>query len=124
MSQTVTTARPTRARFMIVGLLFVTTVINYLDRSSISIAAPFISSDLHLNSVEMGLVFSAFAWAYSPLQIPARCWSTASPRACSIRSAIFFWSSFQLLLGFASGLTHLFLLAPAASAPPKRRPSR
>jgi MFS transporter, ACS family, D-galactonate transporter len=31
---------PTRQRFLIMALLFVTVVINYLDRSNLSIAAP------------------------------------------------------------------------------------
>jgi len=44
------------------GLLFVTIVINYLDRSNISIAAPAMASDFHLDPVQLGLVFSAFAW--------------------------------------------------------------
>ena len=57
-------------RWFIVGLLFVTTVINYVDRSSISIAGPAILHDLRLTPVELGFVFSAFAWAYSPLQLP------------------------------------------------------
>ena len=63
-------ARPSAVRKAIVGLLFVSVVINYLDRSSISIAGPGIAEELHLTPVQMGLVFSAFAWAYSPLQIP------------------------------------------------------
>ncbi len=120
MSQAMTSMRPTRVRFMIVGLLFITTVINYLDRSSISIAAPFIGSDLHLNSVQMGLVFSAFAWAYSPLQIPGSLLVDRIAPRLLYPAVIFVWSSFQLLLGFASGLTHLFLLRMglgAAEAP-------
>ncbi len=63
-------AKPSAVRKGVVGLLFVSVVINYLDRSSISIAGPGIADELHLTPVQMGLVFSAFAWAYSPLQIP------------------------------------------------------
>ena len=33
-------AKPTRVRFGIMVLLFITVVINYLDRSNLSIAAP------------------------------------------------------------------------------------
>jgi ACS family D-galactonate transporter-like MFS transporter len=32
--------KPSRARFLILVLLFVTVVINYLDRSNLSVAAP------------------------------------------------------------------------------------
>ena len=34
-----TAEKPSHARFIILGLLFVTVVINYLDRSNLSIAA-------------------------------------------------------------------------------------
>ena len=32
--------RPTRSRYLIMVMLFITVVINYLDRSNLSIAAP------------------------------------------------------------------------------------
>ena len=61
---------PSNRRFLIMALLFVTVVINYLDRSNLSIAAPSITSDFGLNPVQLGVVFSAFGWTYTPLQIP------------------------------------------------------
>jgi MFS family permease len=42
----------------------------YVDRSTISTAAPFIHTDLHLTDAQMGLVFSAFALPYAFLQMP------------------------------------------------------
>lgn len=64
------TTRPTRKRYHILALIFVTVVINYMDRSNISVAAFAISEELELTTVQMGLIFSAFAWTYSALQIP------------------------------------------------------
>jgi MFS family permease len=46
------------------------TLINYLDRTVLGIAAPFLTRDLGLDAAEMGLVFSAFSWSYARLQIP------------------------------------------------------
>jgi ACS family D-galactonate transporter-like MFS transporter len=59
-----------RHRFTILVALFVTVVINYLDRTNISIAAVDLARDLSLTKIEMGIVFSAFAWTYSLFQIP------------------------------------------------------
>ncbi|WP_298474325.1 MFS transporter [uncultured Maribacter sp.] len=59
-----------RKRFNILTLVFISVVINYLDRSNISVAAYQLSEDLSLNSVQMGYIFSAFAWSYALLQIP------------------------------------------------------
>jgi ACS family D-galactonate transporter-like MFS transporter len=52
-------------------MLFVVVVINFLDRTNISIVAPSLAADLKLTPLRMGLVFSAFGWSYALLQIPA-----------------------------------------------------
>jgi ACS family D-galactonate transporter-like MFS transporter len=64
------TARRTRARFGILALLAVGTMINYLDRSVAGIAAPSMSHELGLNPALMGVIFSAFSWTYTASQIP------------------------------------------------------
>jgi MFS family permease len=56
---------------MAVGLLVIAGVINYFDRSALSIANPLIRRDLHLSIGQMGLLLSAFAWSYGAAQIPA-----------------------------------------------------
>ena len=60
----------TRTRFMILALISGGTMINYLDRSVMGIAAPSISADLGLNAALMGVIFSAFSWTYAAAQIP------------------------------------------------------
>ncbi|RAG31461.1 MFS transporter, partial [Burkholderia multivorans] len=65
-----TDATPSRKRLLILVLLFVTVVINYLDRSNLSIAAPELFRELNIDPVHAGLVFSAFGWTYALMQIP------------------------------------------------------
>jgi sugar phosphate permease len=67
---TVRTERPTNVRWLIVGLLFTVTAVNYADRATIAIAGPVISKDLGLNAQQMGFIFSAFGWAYVIAQLP------------------------------------------------------
>jgi ACS family D-galactonate transporter-like MFS transporter len=62
--------RPTRVRLLILSLITAATLINYLDRTVISVAAPLLSKDLRLNPAVMGLVFAAFSWTYAASQIP------------------------------------------------------
>ena len=50
---------------------FLLAVVTYLDRVCISAAAPYISDELHLTTVQMGVVLSAFALAYSLFEIPS-----------------------------------------------------
>ena len=51
-------------------MLFVVTTINYADRATLSMAAPFMGRDLAIDEVGMGYAFSAFGWSYAALQIP------------------------------------------------------
>ena len=62
--------KPTRKRFSILAMIFVSVVVNYLDRSNISIAAPALKADLQLDAVQMGYIFSAFSLTYALLQVP------------------------------------------------------
>ena len=62
--------RPTRVRLVILALVAVATMINYLDRTLISVAAPAMSEELGLGAVAMGFVFSIFSWSYALAQVP------------------------------------------------------
>lgn len=64
------TGSKTRKRFHILGLIFISVVINYMDRTNISVAAAALSSDLGLSSVQMGAIFGAFGGTYALMQIP------------------------------------------------------
>ena len=99
-----------RRRFLIMGLLFVTVVINYLDRSNLSIAAPSIAGEFGLHPVQLGVVFSAFGWTYTPLQIPGG-WlvDRVNPRVL-YPITIFLWSIATLCLGLSTGLVMLIIL--------------
>ena len=52
-------------RWFIVFMLFLACAISYLDRAALSVAAPLISKDLHLDPAHLGIVFSAFFVGYS-----------------------------------------------------------
>ena len=75
------TVRRTHVRWVpILALVAIGTAINYLDRTVLGIAAPFLTKDLALSATEMGLVFPAFSWSYAALQIPAASSWIASAR--------------------------------------------
>ena len=54
-----------KGRTVVLVLLFLAGVVNYLDRSALSIAAPFITEDLHLSPTQLGIVFSSFSVGYA-----------------------------------------------------------
>ena len=74
--------RPTRSRYLIMVMLFITVVINYLDRSNLSIAAPALKDEFGLDTVHEGLILSAFGWTYAAMQIPGGWLVDRVARAC------------------------------------------
>src|SRR5437764_6557345 len=52
-------------RWWIVGLIFLATLINYIDRLTISVLAPVITHDLGLTNTEFGGIISWFLLAYT-----------------------------------------------------------
>ena len=114
------TGRRTRTRFMILALISGGTMINYLDRSVMGIAAPSISADLGLNAAMMGLIFSAFSWTYAASQIPGGILLDRLGTKLTYWLALTLWSLFTGLQDLANGFLSLLgmrLLVGAAEAP-------
>ena len=66
-------AGPTRLnyRWHVVIWLLIGGIINYMDRASLSIAAPGMIHELGLTRTQIGLLGSVFAWTYAVMQLPA-----------------------------------------------------
>ena len=107
---------PSRKRFFIMVLLFITVVINYLDRSNLSIAAPALTTDLGLDPVHVGLIFSAFGWTYAAMQIPGGWLVDRVPPRILYSVALLLWSVATVMLGFAASFIALFVLRMAVGA--------
>jgi len=60
-----------RLRWMFIALIVVGGVINYLDRSTLSIGNTTIAKELSFSTVQMGLLLSAFSWPYAIANLPA-----------------------------------------------------
>src|SRR3954454_23161466 len=54
-----------KKRWQIVLMLFLAGIVNYLDRSALSVAAPLVTTDLGLTPADLGLVFSSFFVGYA-----------------------------------------------------------
>jgi len=50
-------------------LLVFSIFINYIDRGNLSVAAPMLRTELHLNQEQMGRLLSAFFWTYAVCQV-------------------------------------------------------
>jgi MFS family permease len=88
----------------VVLLLFIG-VINVLDRSALSVANPLIRREMGLSIAEMGLLLSAFAWAYAFCQLPGGALvDRIGPRSL-LGWALIVWSLAQAAVGFVGNMT-------------------
>lgn len=101
------TAKPSRARFLILALIAVGTMINYLDRTVLGIAAPNLTKELGINAAVMGVIFSAFGWTYAAMQLPGGVFLDRFGSRLTYFLSLTFWSLFTLLQGFATGFYSL-----------------
>ncbi|MCA3921899.1 MFS transporter, partial [Burkholderia sp.] len=92
-----------RVRYAVLALIFAVTVINYADRATMSIAGTGVAHDLGLTPVQLGIVFSAFAWAYAIGQIPGG-WLLDRFGARRVYGlSLLLWSVFTMLQGTVGG---------------------
>jgi len=109
------TARPasrdlTPALWIVLGLLSTSLLINYLDRSSISTAAPLIRDEFALSASQLGLLFSAFSWTYAFFLVLSGWLADRYNVNWILAIGFALWSVSTLLTGFANGLLTFFLL--------------
>jgi len=99
--------KPSRARFGILALIASGTLINYLDRTILGIAAPALTHDLGIDAAVMGVVFSAFSWSYAASQVPGGVFLDRMGTRLTYALSVGFWSLFTLLHAVATGLAGL-----------------
>jgi ACS family D-galactonate transporter-like MFS transporter len=102
--------RSTHVRWVpILAMVAAGTMINYLDRTVLGIAAPFLTRDLGLTAGQMGLVFSAFSWSYALLQIPGGIFLDRFGTRVTYCVAVVFWSLFTALMAAVRSLNGLIV---------------
>ncbi|MCC6264573.1 MAG: MFS transporter [Bryobacterales bacterium] len=88
--------RPTRTRYRVAGFLFLLAGVTYLDRICISTLAPYISRDLGLTKMQMGVVFSAFAVSYAAFEILSAWWGERVGARRVLTRIVTWWSVFTM----------------------------
>ncbi len=90
-------------RLYVAVFLFFNLFINYMDRTSVSIAAPVIAKEFHWNSATVGVVLSSLMWTYALCLIP---WGWLSDRIGTRKVnglSVSLWSISAMLMGAAVG---------------------
>jgi len=107
-------------RWWIGGILFASTVINYIDRQTLSILAPFLKQDYHWTNVDYANIAIAFRIAYSLGQtVCGRLMDRVGTRS-GLTISVTWYSIVSLLTSLARGISSFalfrFLLGAGESA--------
>lgn len=99
-----------KKRWQMVLLLFVAGIINYLDRSALSVAAPLVMQDLSLTPADLGLIFSSFFVGYAAFNFIGG-WASdklGGKRVFTLAMGV--WSAFCALTAAATGFVSLLVI--------------
>src|SRR6476646_4874010 len=98
-----------RYRHRVLAMLFLLSIITFIDRVSISLAGPRIQQELNISPEEWGWVLGAFAFSYAVFEIPSGALGDRiGPRRVLTR-IVLWWSAFTSLTGLVTGYYPLLL---------------
>jgi MFS family permease len=99
-----------RHQTLTLSLLFLAGVVNFLDRSSLSIANTTVRGEMHLNGTQMGWLLSAFSLAYGFAQLPLIGLLDRVGTRAVLGGGLILWSAAQMLTGFVRGFPTFLML--------------
>jgi MFS family permease len=111
MTATTTQRAPSSARLN--GVLFLvalSVLINYIDRSNLSIAAPLIKDELGISAWQLGKLLSSFLWAYTLMQIPAGWLVDRFDVKWVFAAGFFVWSASTAITALLHGFAALLII--------------
>jgi sugar phosphate permease len=84
------------------SLLFLAGVVNFLDRTSLSIANTTVRAEMHLSAFQMGWLLSAFSLAYGVAQLPLIGMLDRAGTRAVLGGGLIVWSAAQMMTGFVT----------------------
>ena len=94
-----------RRRWWIVWALFGSTVLNYFNRQTLSVLAPLISKELHLNHSELSHIFAAFQVSYALTWLLGGIFLDIVGTRLGLSIAVVWWSLVSLVTSFANSVS-------------------
>lgn len=99
-----------KTRHIILGVMCLMYFISYIDRVNIAVAGPLIRQEMGLTSVQLGLVFSAFAYPYAVMQIVGGWLADRFGPKLVLTVLSLIWGAATLATGFAGSIGMLVLM--------------
>jgi len=103
-------AQRVKTRHIILAVMCLMYFISYIDRVNIAVAGPLIRHEMGLTTVQLGLVFSAFAYPYAAMQIVGGWLSDKFGPKLVLTVLSLIWGVATLATGFAGSVVMLVAL--------------
>jgi MFS transporter, ACS family, glucarate transporter len=99
-----------KIRHRVLFMLFLLSIITFLDRVCMNVVSKYVKADLHLNNQSFGYILGAFSLAYALFELPTGILGDRiGPRKILTR-VVFWWSGFTALTGTAFGFFYLLIV--------------
>lgn len=102
-------ARPSRVRYMVLGLVILVYFITYLDRVLLSNALPVIQKEFGFSIITLGLIQGCYNWGYALFQIPGGWFGDRVGPRIALASVVIWWSVFTFITGFSVSVTMMMV---------------
>ena len=102
--------RPTRVRYLVLGVTFAMAFLLYLHRFCMSYAQTYIREDLSISNDELSFCFSAFFLTYALAQVPSGWMSDRFGPRTMLTIYILVWSFFTAMMGMTVGVISLLVV--------------
>ena len=98
-----------KARHRVLSILFLASIVSFVDRTAMTVALPFIRKDFGLTAIESGFVISAFFASYSIAQIPGGLLVDRFGIRKVTTVALLWWSVFTGITGSIGGFVQMLV---------------
>jgi ACS family hexuronate transporter-like MFS transporter len=94
-------------KWWIAVVLFLATVLTYLDRQTLSLCGAMISEELDLSNEQYGQLVAAFRWSYAIVHVPAGFLADRVPLRVTYALAVALWSAAGAAAAFVANVRQL-----------------
>jgi MFS transporter, ACS family, glucarate transporter len=102
--------RPTKVRYVVLGMTVAAYMITYMDRTILAVARPIIRDELGISLVTMGTITGAFRIAYALFQIPGGWFGDRFGARRALALIVAWWSLFTGLTAMAWNATSMLVI--------------
>ena len=97
-------------RHRVLAILFILSIITFLDRVCMNVVSKYVKADLHLDNEQYGYILGAFSLAYALFEMPTGLMGDRIGARRVLTRVVIWWSAFTALTGAAFNFLSLLVV--------------